>query len=127
MTQLLLHSANYFITGFRHPYAVCHQHRSGHLKVNSRHGVPYKGIHLHRAIAVELLMEATWPHPQWGRELPDKVVVHHMDHNPHNNHPGNLVLMDWRLHSQMSCAMQRGEGGKWGRIHGRRLSVKSKM
>lgn len=39
-----------------------------------------------------------------GEPLPDKAVVHHVDGNPHNNEPSNLVIcQDQGYHHYLHC------------------------
>jgi len=49
------------------------------------------GEYVHRTIAEKLL----------NRKLAKNEIVHHLDNNPENNHPTNLVVMDKDKHQQL--------------------------
>lgn len=64
----------------------------------------HKGyIALHRLIAEVRL----------GRFLSAKEVVHHIDHDPRNNHWNNLQVMSQSEHSRIHSTERRGEDGKF--------------
>lgn len=42
----------------------------------------------------------------WGVDIPDDHVVHHLDENPDNNSPENLVIVDRAAHNSLHRKLQ---------------------
>lgn len=59
-----------------------------------------------------------------GREILDNEVVHHMDFNPSNNHPSNLMLMD--KHEHLSFHAKLNNIHKTGKPNGKIAAARRK-
>jgi len=57
--------------------------------------VKYYGRHMHRVVAEEML----------GRKLTSKEIVHHIDGDPKNNAPENLLVTNRRKHAEIHNAL----------------------
>ena len=80
--------------------AEYHARRAANRKSTSY--VKVDGRHHHRTVAEEKL----------GRPLGPGEIVHHIDHDKHNNHPDNLELMTLPEHTRLHTAHYWGEKRK---------------
>lgn len=84
--------------------------KSGHLRYSSPKEL--RGEYVHRHV-IKVLLEET---PYSIRLLvPCPYEVHHMDYNPENNAPGNLLLLPEAFHAKLTADRGRDDGGRFGR------------
>lgn len=75
--------------------------KKGYKRLNHK---PYRGMYEHRVVMAKLCSEFC-VYPLEGDGLPAGFHVHHVDYDGMHNCPGNLLLLDRRIHDYLNRPM----------------------